>query len=182
MLRLRAIVTFVAAVLLDGCSGSYEAEPVRNVPTPPRFLLSATARDFGVVACGAPAPMDQGGPRWSPDGRAIAGWSHMKEEGALFVVRRDSSGGWGPAAWRLPKAQLPQWSPDGRVLAFVRYDGSIALIPAEDLVDDTAGALASYVQNSPVLTTDAMAKAGHAAIARENVETLQQIERDRASR
>lgn len=70
----------------------------------------------------------------------------------------------------------------GSRVVFEERDGYIALIPVEDLVDDTAGALASYAQHSPVLTTDEATKAGHEAVARENVETLQQIERDRASR
>ncbi len=70
----------------------------------------------------------------------------------------------------------------GSRVVFEEREGYIALIPAEDLVDDTAGALASYAQNNPVLTNDAVAKAASVAIAEENLETLQQIERDHAGR
>jgi Tol biopolymer transport system component/DNA-binding SARP family transcriptional activator len=74
---------------------------------------------------------DQGVPRWSPDGRALAAWSHDTEEGAIFVVRRDERGRWQGPAWRLEGGQLPVWSHDARTLAFVRYDGRIQLIPAD---------------------------------------------------
>jgi Tol biopolymer transport system component len=78
-----------------------------------------------------PVRGDQGVPRWSPDGRSIAGWSHDKEEGALFVVRRDTRGKWQRPQWRLEGGQLPVWSGDSRTLAFVRYDGRIQTIPAD---------------------------------------------------
>lgn len=68
----------------------------------------------------------------------------------------------------------------GSRVVFEEREGYIALIPAEELVDDTAGALASYAQDAPSLTKDAMAKAASVAIAEENLETLQQIERDHA--
>ncbi len=78
-----------------------------------------------------PVRGDQGVPRWSPDGRAIAAWSHDKEEGALFVLRRDASGQWSRPTWRLEGGQLPVWSGDARTLAFVRYDGRIQTISAD---------------------------------------------------
>jgi Tol biopolymer transport system component/DNA-binding SARP family transcriptional activator len=84
-----------------------------------------------------PAPGDQGVPRWSPDGHSIAAWSHDKEEGAVFVVRRDARGQWLPTAWRLEGGQLPVWSADARTLAFVRYDGRIQTIPADSGVVKT---------------------------------------------
>jgi Tol biopolymer transport system component len=77
------------------------------------------------------APGDQGVPRWSPDGRSIAAWSHDKEAGAVFVIHRDAEGSWKPWAWRLEGGQLPVWSPDGRSLAFVRYDGGVETIPVD---------------------------------------------------
>lgn len=78
-----------------------------------------------------PVPGDQGVPHWSPDGRALAAWSHNKEAGAVFVVHRDAAGRWKRPAWRLEGGQLPVWSPDGRSLAFIRYDGGINTIPAD---------------------------------------------------
>jgi serine/threonine-protein kinase len=78
-----------------------------------------------------PAPGDQGVPHWAPDGSALAAWSHNKEEGTVFVVRRDSHGGWRRPSWKLRGAQLPVWSGDGRAVAFVRYDGSIQTISAD---------------------------------------------------
>lgn len=78
-----------------------------------------------------PVPGDQGVPRWAPDGRSLAAWSHHDEEGTVFVVQRDVHGRWGAPAWRLRGGQLPVWSPDGRTIAFVRYDGRIQTIPAD---------------------------------------------------
>jgi Tol biopolymer transport system component len=78
-----------------------------------------------------PAPGDQSSPRWSPDGNAIAAWSHATESGEIFVVRRKQGGGWNTPAWRLPDAQLPIWSPDGATLAFVTLGGSVELIAAD---------------------------------------------------
>ncbi len=74
---------------------------------------------------------DQGVPRWSPDGNALAAWSHDTEEGTIFVVRRDDRGQWQRPAWRLKGGQLPVWSHDARMLAFVKYDGRIETIPAD---------------------------------------------------
>lgn len=67
-------------------------------------------------------------PRWSPDGRALATWSHQSAAGSIAVVRRDEAGRWGRAAWVLPDAQLPVWAPDGRTIAFVRIRGSVEVI------------------------------------------------------
>jgi len=77
------------------------------------------------------APGDQGVPRWSPSGAAIAAWEHGSEPGSIFVVRRDEGGKWGPAVWRLAEAQLPVWSPDGSTIAYLTADGAIHLIPAD---------------------------------------------------
>jgi Tol biopolymer transport system component/DNA-binding SARP family transcriptional activator len=78
-----------------------------------------------------PAPGDQGVPRWSPTGSALAAWSHATEQGAIFVVHRNARGEWQAPAWRLEDAQLPCWSPDGKTIAFVKFAGSIETIPAD---------------------------------------------------
>lgn len=76
-------------------------------------------------------PGDQGTPRWSPDSRSIAFWSHRTTEAAILVTHRNSAGGWNKPAWRLENGQLPIWSLDGRSIAFVKFDGSIEMIPAD---------------------------------------------------
>jgi hypothetical protein len=77
-----------------------------------------------------PDTNDKGTPKWSPDGKSIAAWSHNNERGTVFVVRRGSDGKW-KTLWKLPFGQLPQWSPDGREIAFVMLDGSVRIIPAD---------------------------------------------------
>lgn len=78
-----------------------------------------------------PVHGDQGVPKWSPDGKTIAAWSHDNERGAVFVVKRDDRGRWQRPAWRLDYGQLPRWSPDGRTIAFTRLDGRVQSIPAD---------------------------------------------------
>jgi Tol biopolymer transport system component/DNA-binding SARP family transcriptional activator len=73
---------------------------------------------------------DHGGPSWSPDGSAIAGWKHDKSEGDMFVVRRDAAGKWG-ISWRRHDAQLPTWAPDGKTIVFPTFDGRIQTVPAD---------------------------------------------------
>lgn len=75
-----------------------------------------------------PAPGHWQVPRWSPDGRALATWSHQTAPGSIAVVRQDEEGRWGRAVWVLPDAQLPVWAPDGRTIAFVRIRGSVEMI------------------------------------------------------
>lgn len=84
--------------------------------------------DDGTITPVTPAAGHWQVPRWSPDGRALATWSHQTAPGSIAVVRRDAAGRWGPAAWVLPDAQLPVWAPDGRSLAFVRIRGSVEVI------------------------------------------------------
>jgi Tol biopolymer transport system component len=78
-----------------------------------------------------PVRGDQGVPKWSPDGTAIAAWSHDNERGAVFVMKRETQGKWQRPAWRLDYGQLPRWSPDGRTIAFTRLDGRVQSIPAD---------------------------------------------------
>lgn len=87
--------------------------------------------DTGVTSEPVPAAGDQGVPRWSPRGDALAIWDHAREPGSIFVVRRDGEGRWGPVAWTLADAQLPVWSPDGGELAFVLPAGTIEVIAAD---------------------------------------------------
>jgi Tol biopolymer transport system component/DNA-binding SARP family transcriptional activator len=74
---------------------------------------------------------DQGGPRWSPDGQSLGVWKHDNEQGATFVAHRDASGKWQRPTWKVTGAQLPVWSSDGRMLALVRYDGGIDVMPSD---------------------------------------------------
>lgn len=90
-----------------------------------KVLADATVREV------MQGPGDWGVPRWAPDGRALVAWSHAREEGAITVVRRDTTGAWQAPAWSLGNAQLPVWSPDGRTIAFVQLAGSIGLIPSD---------------------------------------------------
>ncbi|MEO5826854.1 MAG: hypothetical protein ABIR59_13270 [Gemmatimonadales bacterium] len=78
-----------------------------------------------------PKPGDQGVPRWSPDGSSLVAWSHNKERGAVFVIKRHANGRWQLPAWRLEAGQLPVWSPDGRSIAFVLLDGSVQMMSAD---------------------------------------------------
>lgn len=76
-------------------------------------------------------PGDQGVPRWSPNGSSLVAWSHIKESGAVSVVKRDANGKWQRPAWRLEMGQLPVWSPNGKSIAFVLLDGSVQIISAD---------------------------------------------------
>jgi len=78
-----------------------------------------------------PVRGDQGVPKWSPDGKSLAAWSHDNERGAVFVMKRDAGGKWHRPAWRLDYGQLPRWSPDGRTIVFTRLDGRVQSIPAD---------------------------------------------------
>lgn len=85
----------------------------------------------GAASEPVPAPGDQGVPRWSPRGDALAIWDHASEPGSIFVVRREGNGQWGPVAWKLANAQLPIWSPDGEELAFLLPAGTIEVMAAD---------------------------------------------------
>lgn len=85
----------------------------------------------GEVSEPAAVPGDQGVPRWSPRGDALAIWRHDAEPGSVFVVRRDADGRWQPPAWILGDAQLPVWSPDGDSIAFLSLRGDVRVMPAD---------------------------------------------------
>lgn len=76
-------------------------------------------------------PGDQGVPRWSPRGDALAIWRHDEEPGSIFVVRRDAAGRWQPPRWALGDAQLPVWSPDGDSIAFLSLRGDVRVMHAD---------------------------------------------------
>ena len=77
-----------------------------------------------------PVRGDQGVPRWSHDGKALVAWSHNTERGAIFVMRRDASGKWSRASWRLDYGQLPIWMDDDEI-AFLKLDGSVQSIHSD---------------------------------------------------
>lgn len=79
----------------------------------------------------AAVPGDQGVPRWSPRGDALAIWRHDAEPGSIFVVRRDAAGRWQPPRWILGDAQLPVWSPDGDSVAFLSLRGDVRVMHAD---------------------------------------------------
>jgi len=85
----------------------------------------------GIVREAIPSPGDQGVPRWSHDGNALAIWEHDWEPGAIMVVRRDTAGLWGPPRWKLRGAQLPIWSPDGLAIAYLKPSGEVLRISAD---------------------------------------------------
>ncbi|MBA2759035.1 MAG: AbrB/MazE/SpoVT family DNA-binding domain-containing protein [Chloroflexia bacterium] len=68
---------------------------------------------------------------------------------------------------------------NGGKLLLERQENHWILVRADDLVDRTAGALAEYAMNVPLLTPAEMREAAAEAIAEENLETLRQIDQDR---
>lgn len=67
----------------------------------------------------------------------------------------------------------------GSQLVFEDRGDYFAVIPVDALVDRTAGALAEYAKNMPLLTPAEMREAAAEAIAEENLDTLRQIDQDR---
>lgn len=70
---------------------------------------------------------------------------------------------------------------DGGRLLLERRENEWVLVPAGDLVDRTAGALADYARKVRPMTPAEMRETAAEAIAEENLETLRQIERDHES-
>jgi AbrB family looped-hinge helix DNA binding protein len=68
----------------------------------------------------------------------------------------------------------------GSRLVFEDRGDYIALIPADKVVDRTAGALAKYAKDRPSMTPSEMREVAADAIAEENLETLERIEREHA--
>lgn len=66
----------------------------------------------------------------------------------------------------------------GSRLVFEDRGEYIALIPEQELVDRTAGALSSYARKLESMTPDQLHERAVDAIAAENIETLRQIERE----
>ena len=99
----------------------------------------------GIVEAILPERGDQGTPRWSPDGTAVAAWSHATETGTVSVVRRSADGRW-RATWEIRDAQLPAFFPDGRTVAFVTFGGAVESMPADSGV--------RHVLYAPRLGTD----------------------------
>lgn len=67
----------------------------------------------------------------------------------------------------------------GSQLVFEDRGDHFAVIPADTLVDRTAGALAEYAKHVSLLTPAEMREAAAEAIAEENLATLRQIDQDR---
>jgi bifunctional DNA-binding transcriptional regulator/antitoxin component of YhaV-PrlF toxin-antitoxin module len=65
---------------------------------------------------------------------------------------------------------------NGGKLLLERQDNHWILVRADKLVDRTAGALAEYAKNVPLLTPAEMREAVAKAITEENLETLRQID------
>ena len=118
---------FAGDLAPDGQSLAYHlwVDGVRRLQV--RDLASGVTREI------VPTAGDQGVPRWSPDGTALAVWEHGSEPGSVFVVQRGAQGEWGAPRWRVSDAQLPAWAPDGRTLTVLDPDGSI------DVVSDDGG-------------------------------------------
>jgi len=65
---------------------------------------------------------------------------------------------------------------NGGKLLLERQENHWILVRADKLVDRTAGALAEYAKNVPLLTPAEMREAVAKAITEENLETLRQID------
>ena len=95
------------------------------------FTAVSTQRDIGVMpADGGVEPTlltddihEDGGPRWSPDGRWIAFHSDRDGTMAIWSIRPDGSGLHRIAGASQGRAMNPVWSPDG---AFVAFSSSTA--------------------------------------------------------
>lgn len=128
----RMFAIFVAAALLQGCSGSSATEAPTKAPTQPSTSTVTPAPSPTRIA--SPTPTGQGGP--DPAGRIVFGRFTRYDDffGPLSVMYAIDPDGSDLVQLTTFDAATPRWSPDGRTLALTvpQPDGSwqIATIPA----------------------------------------------------
>ena len=111
--------------------------------------------DGGPVQRVTTSPLQEGQADWAPDGKALT-YQEYGIPGAVWVVRKDSSGAWGAPIRISPYGSWPKFSPDGRMIAFSSnlLGGSLVVVgPGSTdhrvLVDSARGPLVEAVQWSP---------------------------------
>ena len=107
--------------------------------------------DGGPVQQVTSTPVQEAGPDWAPDGRALA-YSVFGLPGGIRVVRRNADGAWGRPVERTSVGTLPDWSPDGHWIAFTTnfLGGSLGIVSPDSgaprVVLDSANAWGIGVQ------------------------------------
>ena len=93
-----------------------------------RLFVSPVAGGAPVAV--APDSFNQRFPDWAPDGRRLVFHSDRSGRYELYLVARETDGGWGkPRQLTSDGGQEARWSPDGTAIVYVRGTGLWLLAP-----------------------------------------------------